>query len=654
MIPRGPLKTPPPTLKYSTEKKYSMLDQLRNASKSWVAGLFVGALVLSFAVWGIGDIFRGVTSTNVAEVGGVEITADAFDQEFRSRVQQLSRQTGGRFTTDQARSFGLDRQILSRMISLTALDIIAQKIGLALSNEKLSETIKKDAVFHGITGAFNRDKYREVLASVGLNEAFYEASLRKDLVRQQLLDAIAAGPAIPYTLIKALYNYRMETRRIDFLVLRPELAGDIPPPDQETLQAFYKDHAPQFTAPEYRTFSFILARAQDFKDQIKVDEAKIREIYDFNKARFATPERRTIEVIPFLSEQEAKKAKADLAAGLTFEGIATQRGLSLADIKQENVEQSAVLDNVVGKAAFSQKKNVVSDPINGQLGWALVLVTDITPGVQQTYEEARQVIRDEMVSQEAQDKLYELSNNLEDEIASGASLEDAAARVGKNLVTISGVDKKGFKADGTKPAALPDVPEILKAAFSQDVGFPSELKQAEDEGYFVLRVDNITPSVLKPFDQVRAEVEQAYYKQAKKDRMESLAQSVAARANAGEPFKDIAATFGRSVLSTRQPINRNFTNQTFSAELVAQLFASKVDKFVYGNSAFGDSQVVAATREIIKPDIAAAGKDIEAIREQAAQSYSAGMIDQFVAGVQQQMDIKVYPEVVESVLGPRN
>ena len=50
-----------------------MLQTLRAASKSWVASVVIGVLVLAFALWGVADIFRGGGDTVVASVGGTDI-----------------------------------------------------------------------------------------------------------------------------------------------------------------------------------------------------------------------------------------------------------------------------------------------------------------------------------------------------------------------------------------------------------------------------------------------------------------------------------------------------------------------------------------------------------------------------------------------------
>ena len=40
-----------------------MLEAFRNAAKGWVAKLFMGLLVLSFAIWGIKDVGNGVADS---------------------------------------------------------------------------------------------------------------------------------------------------------------------------------------------------------------------------------------------------------------------------------------------------------------------------------------------------------------------------------------------------------------------------------------------------------------------------------------------------------------------------------------------------------------------------------------------------------------
>jgi len=51
-----------------------MLRDIRKASANWVGKLImggvVGILALSFAIWGVGDIFRGFGRSSLARIGG--------------------------------------------------------------------------------------------------------------------------------------------------------------------------------------------------------------------------------------------------------------------------------------------------------------------------------------------------------------------------------------------------------------------------------------------------------------------------------------------------------------------------------------------------------------------------------------------------------
>ena len=74
-----------------------MLRGINKIGQSWLGKAIVAVLfsflIISFAVWGIGDIFRGAVRTEVATVGGTSISADAFRNAYQNEVQRLARQS---------------------------------------------------------------------------------------------------------------------------------------------------------------------------------------------------------------------------------------------------------------------------------------------------------------------------------------------------------------------------------------------------------------------------------------------------------------------------------------------------------------------------------------------------------------------------------
>ena len=66
-----------------------MLNVLRQKAGSWVVKVLLLLLVVSFAIWGIGDVFfGGGQNPTVAKVGGSEISAS----ELADGVQPFARQ----------------------------------------------------------------------------------------------------------------------------------------------------------------------------------------------------------------------------------------------------------------------------------------------------------------------------------------------------------------------------------------------------------------------------------------------------------------------------------------------------------------------------------------------------------------------------------
>ena len=104
-----------------------MLEQLRKGAGTWVAKIFIALLVMSFAVWGIADIFNGYGGRDIATIGTTKISGEEFRQAYETQVSNMSRRFGRRLTTQQAQQLRIDQQVLSTLIGTAALNQQAQR-----------------------------------------------------------------------------------------------------------------------------------------------------------------------------------------------------------------------------------------------------------------------------------------------------------------------------------------------------------------------------------------------------------------------------------------------------------------------------------------------------------------------------------------------
>src|SRR6201746_2664977 len=206
-----------------------MLRGMRKASSNWlgktIMATVMGVLIISFGVWGIADIFKGFGQSTLAKVGKTEISAEQFRQLYTDRLQQLGRQFGRPLTMDQARAFGLDRQVLQQTIAEAALAEAARRPGFAQSDDETRRMIFSDPNFKGANGAFDPQRFQAAIRQYGYSEARYVADQRKVSLRRQIAGTITAGLEPSKIMMDALSRFQNEQRSAEYVRLGAAQAG---------------------------------------------------------------------------------------------------------------------------------------------------------------------------------------------------------------------------------------------------------------------------------------------------------------------------------------------------------------------------------------------------------------------------------------------
>src|SRR3954451_7815637 len=275
-----------------------MLRGIRKASSNWlgkgVMSVVMGVLILSFAVWGIADIFKGFGQSTLAKIGKTEISTEQFRQIYTDKLKQLSRQFGRPLRMEKARAFVLDRQVLQQTIAEAALDEEARRMGLGQSDAEVMRVIYNDPNFRGVGGAFDPGRFQATIRQFGFTEQRYVADQRRVSLRRQIAGTISAGLEPPKVLIEALSRFQNEQRSIEYVKLDAAQAGTIDSPSPETLAAYFEDHKTQFRAPEYRKISFVALTPEDIGKWSEVSDEDARKIFEQRLDKLGTPEQRQV------------------------------------------------------------------------------------------------------------------------------------------------------------------------------------------------------------------------------------------------------------------------------------------------------------------------------------------------------------------------
>ncbi len=601
-----------------------MLNAMRNSVGSIGAKILLGLLVIAFAAWGLEGVFAARTQTVAAKVGDAEISTQEFARMFDGRLQALRASTGSGLTPEDARRSGFDMIVLDQMATQTALSEEAKALGIDASDQAISKAIMEFPQFQDAYGKFDRTAYDASLRQSRLRQNEFEENIRHDLARDVLLQSIGNGTTAPRSLAETLYKYRNEKRTLEYIELEPDDVEDPGDPSDTQLEDFHKENAAQFTAPEYRKISFVALTVKDVAAGLERSEQDLRVEYNLRLASYTTPERRNIEQMVFDTQDEADEAAQKIADGESFAQIAEARGLSAQDVSL-GFQSKADLPEALAEAAFAANETGIIDPVDTALGWSLLNIRSIAPEKVVTFEDAKDALKTELTTTEARQIVPERSVDLDDQLAGGSTLEEAAEQSGAVFVQLDAVDETGRDPDGNRINSLPDDPEFLNWVFTANVGDEPTLLEGSTGDYFSLKIEEITEAALRPIDTITEEIKSAWVAAERKKALQDLTDRLTDRLSESSDLAAISEELGAEV-KTAGPGIRTDRTMGLSAELLERLFAAQKDDAVTGDAAEGQSRLVGTVSDIIP---ATSEEDITAI-DRSTESYAARLAQDFV------------------------
>lgn len=630
-----------------------MLDALRAASQSWFGrilfGGFLGVIIIAFGYWGTGDVFRNFGANQLARVGSVDIGVETYRDAYRRALQELQQQMGQAITNEQARQFGLDRQVLSHLVSESLLDQESARLGLAMSDKELAQAIVDDPRFKGPGGKFDRQQFNMQLQNAGMTERRFTDELRGEFLRREQVVPLQQGLELPNVLLEAMNRYTNETRSIDYIILPASAAGEIAPPTPEALKTFYDARRDLYRTPEYRKIVVLSLSPAELAKTITVSDADLEKRYDEVKAtRYSEPERRSIEQIVFPDEASAKAAADKIAAGETFDAIAAERKLTQKDIELGTVAKSALIEKPVADAAFALAEGAVSPPVKTQFGWALLRVTKIEPAGVKPFEEVKADLEKELKNTRARDAVSKLHDQIEDRRSAGKTLAEAAAGTGLSPRTIDAVDAKGTDKDGKAVADLPDPQALLKAVFASDIGVDNEPIDTRDGGTVWFEVAGIEPARQQTLEEVKPLVEKAWLDDERNHRLVTKAADIVKKIQGGEKLEAIAAAEGNLEVKHDGSVKRS-GGAGLAQNAVVQVFNVPVGGA--GTATTEGGRMIFQVLDASVQPIDEKSADFAKLGAQVKEALGNDLVSEYLEDLQNRMGVNINQRALQTVLG---
>jgi peptidyl-prolyl cis-trans isomerase D len=622
-----------------------MLTSIRSKSTGLIAKILFGLLIVAFALWGIGDIFRNDPAQKpVATIGSIKYSQNEFRRDLKQAMDRFGQQMQGmQFTAAQFAQFGGVAQVVSQALNRNSLKVFAQDHGLGVSQATAVAEIQADPQFQNTARQFDRNRFVLALDQLGLSEGGYVNEVQSDLVNQALYRAVLSGITVPKPFADQLYLFQAEERAADVLVIPTASMKDIPAPDDAALQAYQKAHADQYKAPEYRAATVLQVSPEDLIPDITVSDDELKAEYEAQKASFSTPDLREVEQVVVQDKAQADKIEAAIKGGAAFADAVKQitggDPVALGKLTKEKLPAE------IAAPVFAVAAGGVSEPLTSPFGIHVVHVISSEPATSKSLDEVKDQLKHGIALNKATEALDSIIKQLDDTLAGGASLEEAGTKLKMRVSKVAAIDAGGKDDKGT---AIELKPELVQLIFSTDSGNQSSVTPFNDGSYAVVQTTATTPPADKPFDQVKEQIKTDWLADKQHAAAEAKAKEIAEKAKTGDLQTEATAlglTVKQSPSFTRDkgdPLN------DISTSLAGSLFGVK-----QGETAIGDSKdgpVVGKVTGITPPDPNAHPDDVATLTQAVNNQIRGDLAAQFSQALQQEIKPQINEDVINSLI----
>lgn len=544
-----------------------MLATFRSHAKGWIAWVFVILVSVPFALWGIGQYRSLITTNYVAKVNGMKIMPQSLQQAYERAFQQRQTELNGQFNPNPKEQLQLKMDALHQLINSSLLQQQASKDRLLASNNDVQAQIEQIPQFQA-NGHFDYQQYQLVLANNNLSVGQFENQVRTQIMTQQLQEGIARSTIPTPREVAALAALQRQQRKVAWFVLPLKRFLPSSPPAAAAIQAYYQAHQAQYSTPETVTISYLQLDKQTLASRVKVTPEALQDYYRTHQSQYGIPPARKVAEIVIkpatasTSAVAAAKARAEkllaqiktakdrqatfaaLARKDSDDPISRRNGGSIGYVARGQLPKT--LDNAVFGMSGT---DAVTGPIRTSRGWVLLQLLDKRGGSVQPFAKVKAQVGADYTADKAKELYYKLDGDFANLTYEHAGSLDAAAKaLDLKIQTVKGVTRE-------KGTGIAKNKQVRKAAFSDSVlnqHQNSNPVKLGNENAVVLRVSDVTPSKVKPLDQVREKIVAMLSRQQARETAARTAGQALAALRGGQSMEAVAKSLNETVQGPEQ------------------------------------------------------------------------------------------------------
>ena len=626
-----------------------MFALFRRLSKSAIGtGIMVLVLLMilvGFAMQDLSSVMSGgaLSQGTLVKVGDESVTDRELSSTMRRVLQQEQRQNPEATYASVAGQFD---SILNGLVDERALIAFATDHGFRLSKALVDAEISKLPGARGLDGKFSDQSYAAFLQQQQMTDADARQLIGGALMQRLVLAPAAIDARVPIGVARPYASMLLEQREGQLaLVPVDSFRAGLNPSDGD-IQSFYTQNRQRYMVPEQRVLKMAKIGPEQVANVVPTDP-EIAVYYKANQPTYAGSETRVISQAVIQDKRQADGIAARARAGGTFAAAAAPAGFAAADVNigaQSRSQFSGLAGEAVAAQAFAAAKGAVVGPVRSDLGWHVIKIEDVRGATGRSLDQVRGEISKLLTDNKRKEALTDLVTKVEDEVAAGASLTEAAAGSKLAIATTPVINSAGTSRADASYRFPAELAPVLKAGFSMTPeDDPEVITLANDAGYVLVAVDQAIAAAPAPLDQVKDQVRTDWIQRKASDRARAVAAQIATKVAGGLPLEQAMAQAGVA-LPPVQPVNaRRIQLNQASAAAVAplrMLFALAQGKSRMVADPSGRAFFIVKTNKITPGDASSNPMLIAQTQSEFQQAASNELAEQLLAAMKADQGVK--------------
>lgn len=534
-----------------------MLKVLRKRKRSWIIFLILGAIIMVFVLWGVGN-FKVDKASIAASVNGKPITAIAYARAYQKQINYYRSILKDQFNDELLEKMNLKQNTIQMLINTELLLQEAKKQGITVSTDDIQKKIASIPMFQK-DGMFDKRQYLQMLKANHILPGDYEKGIKDGLIIERLEKKVT--DTINITDKEAEDAFAGENKKINLQYIAIDgirFEKDVVAADGET-QAYFEKNKTSFKLPTMIKAAYISIPFKDTLQKVKVSETEVKEYYEKNTKEFQMQKQvlaRHILIRPAPGASDIKKAKEDARKkaedilsllakkGADFASLAKKysddkasggKGGSLGYFKQGEMVKS------FEDAAFSLKKGEISGIVETEFGYHIIKIDDVKEARLMPFKEAKDIIVKKLTEAGARKLALDTAAEIQKAVISERrELKDEAAKKKLKLIEIGPFSERDMNIGLVRNA------ELRKTVFSLKAGEISNAVETENNVYIIKILDKREEHI-PVYEEAAPYVKAALTKEKAMEKAKETADAILKRLKQGEDFQKLASKEGYAV-----------------------------------------------------------------------------------------------------------